>query len=126
MTTLLRSDHADNGKTVAAGELEVAVVVAGHGHDGAGAVLHQDVVGDPDRNGLAGSGVDGVAAGEDTGLLPLAHLAGDQVLGRHHFPVGVHLGPVVGGGEGVDQGMFGCQDHEGGAEDGVGAGCEDL
>ena len=52
----------------------------GHRHDGAGAVLHQHVVGDPDRDRLPGGRVHRVAAGEDAGLLPLADLAGDQVL----------------------------------------------
>ena len=63
---------------------------ARHGHDGAGAVLHQHVVGDPDRDPLAGRRVDGVAAGEDAGLLPVAHLAGDQVLRRRGLAVGLH------------------------------------
>ena len=50
------------------GELEVALVVAGDGHDRAGAVAHQHVVGDPDRDRLAVHRVDGVGAGEDAGL----------------------------------------------------------
>ena len=44
---------------------------AGHGHDRAGAVVHQDVVGDPDREALAVDRVRRVMAGEDAGLLRL-------------------------------------------------------
>ena len=40
------------------------------GHDRAGAVLHQHVVGDPDRDRLAVDRIDGVVAGEDA-VLPL-------------------------------------------------------
>ena len=40
-------DHRDDRQAELAGELEVAVVVRGHGHDGAGAVAHHHVVGDP-------------------------------------------------------------------------------
>ena len=42
-----------------------------HGHDRAGAVLHQHVVGDPDGDRLAVDGIDHAAAGEDAGLLLL-------------------------------------------------------
>ncbi len=46
-------------EAVLAGELEVALVAARHGHDRPGAVAHQHVVGDPDRDVLAGDRVDG-------------------------------------------------------------------
>ena len=54
-------------------ELEVAFVVARHAHHGAGAVLHQHVVGDPDRNRLSGGRIDRFGTGEDACLL-LVHL----------------------------------------------------
>ena len=63
-----RRDHADDRQVERLGELEVALVVTGHGHDRAGAVAHQHVVGDPDRDRLAVDRVDGVSAGEDAGL----------------------------------------------------------
>ena len=50
-------------------EVEVALVVRGHGHDRAGAVVRQHVVGDVDRQPLAVHRVDRVEAGEDAGLL---------------------------------------------------------
>ena len=82
-----RDDLADLDP-VALGERVVALVVRGHRHDRAGAVLHQDVVGDPDRDRLAVDRVDGVAAGEDAVLLlrlaldrrargRVAHVVGD-------------------------------------------------
>ena len=49
-------------------EFEVALVVAGHRHDRAGAVAHQHVVGDEDRDPLAVDRVDRVRAGEHAGL----------------------------------------------------------
>jgi hypothetical protein len=55
---LATSDHALDGKRVGLCELEVAFVVARHGHDRAGSVAHQDVVGDPDRDALAVDRVD--------------------------------------------------------------------
>ncbi len=50
-------------------ELEVALVVGGHAHDRAGAVLHQHEVGDPDRHPLAVERIDDVPSGEDALLL---------------------------------------------------------
>ncbi len=43
-----RRDDADDRQVELPGELEVALVVTGHGHDCAGAITHQHVVGDPD------------------------------------------------------------------------------
>ena len=46
------------GSSNSRGELEVALVVRGHGHDRAGAVAHQHVVGDEDRDALVVRRVD--------------------------------------------------------------------
>ena len=51
------------------GEFEIALVVRRDGHDGAGAVADQHVVGDPDWDRLAVDGIDRVGAGEDAGLV---------------------------------------------------------
>ena len=56
------STTATIGEIELLGELEVARVVRGHGHDRAGAVADQHVVGDPDRNRLAVDRIDGVAS----------------------------------------------------------------
>ena len=70
-------DHLDDRQPERRRELAVALVVRRDGHDRAGAVVHQDVVGDPDREPLAVDGVRRVVAGEDAGLLRL----GGAVLG---------------------------------------------
>ena len=150
-----RHDLPD-GQPERQGKLVVARVVAGHGHDGAGAVAHEDVVGDEHRDLLAVDRVDGVGAGEDAGLV-LVLLALELGLHGRGAPVGEHglggrgvsagpalvegaVGRLAGGragcagrdlgperaGELVDQRVLGRQDHVGGAEEGVGAGGEHL
>ena len=54
---------------VALGEGEVALVVRGHGHDRARPVLHQHVVGDPDRDSLVVDRIQDVASREHSVLL---------------------------------------------------------
>ena len=56
-------------------ELEVALVVRGHGHHRPGAVLHQHEVRGPDRDLRAGQRVHRVRPGEDALLLDLARRA---------------------------------------------------
>ena len=56
-----RLDHGDDGQAVELREILVALVVGGHGHDGAGAVAHQHVIGDPDGHARAVDRVDGEA-----------------------------------------------------------------
>ena len=70
-------DDAPDGQAEALREREVALVVGGHGHDGAGAVAGQHVVGDPDGDALAVDGVDGVGADGHAGLLPVGGQALD-------------------------------------------------
>ena len=53
-----RADDLRDGKAEPGRELVVAVVVARHGHDRAGAVAHEDEVRDPDRDLLPGHRVD--------------------------------------------------------------------
>jgi hypothetical protein len=57
---LSRLDDDLNRQRVLARELEVALVVGRHGHDRAGAVAAEHVVGDEDRDPLAVDRVDGV------------------------------------------------------------------
>jgi len=63
------------------GELEVALVVGRHRHDGAFAVAHEHVVGDEDRDALAAHRVDRVRAGEDAGFRFRFGLTIDVALG---------------------------------------------
>ena len=119
-------DDGDDLEPEVAGESIVARVVGRNGHDRAGAVAGQHVVGDIDRNGLAGKGVDGAGtrghAADALGLgdaLALGTLAG---LGD----VLLDGGPVVGRREFIDPLVLGGDDHEGHAEDRVGARGEDF
>ena len=122
-------------------ELPVALVLAGHRHDRAGAVAHQHVVGDEHRDHLVGDRVGGEGAGEDAGLvaalgLPLqvgAQLGGpavglDRVAGRRRSPGpgGRYVGGPGAGGHLVQHRVLGRDDHEGGAEQRVRPGREDL
>ena len=61
-------DHAFDGQAVLGRELEVAVVVSGHGHDRARAVSRQHVVGHPHGDLAAVYRVDGVRAREHARL----------------------------------------------------------
>ena len=56
------------------GEVQVTLVVRGHRHDRAGAVVGQHVVGRPDRDALAVDRVDRVPAQEHAGLLAVGRL----------------------------------------------------
>ncbi len=59
-----RLHDADDREIELGGELEVAVVVRGDGHDRPGSVAHEHVVGDEDRDSAAGGRVDCECAGE--------------------------------------------------------------
>ena len=103
----------------------VALVVGGDGHDRAGAVVHQDVVGDPDRDPRLVDRVRREEAGEDTRLLgrgsALLALAGGRVL-----RVLAELVPVRRAlREALDQRVLGREDEEGRAEERVGPRRED-
>ena len=50
-------------------KFEIALVVRRHGHDRAGAISEQNVIGDPDRNFLVVDRIDRERAGEDASLL---------------------------------------------------------
>ena len=75
-------------------ELEVALVMPWHGHDGARAVLHEHVIGNPDRDGRTRGRVRRVASGEDAGLL-LGHFSRDQILALGALPIRLDLGALL-------------------------------
>ena len=119
-------DHQANLEFVFFGELVVALVVGGHAHDGAGAVVHEDVVGHPDRNLFAVVGIDGVAAGVDAVLFDLADVAdfpGLALLGDQLIDCGTQQVVVLG--QTGDQRMLGRELQRGRAENRVDAGGED-
>ena len=79
------------------GEVPVALILAGHGHDGPRPVGHEHVVGQEDWNGLAGERVHDPAAGSHAALVQRT-LGGESVdLGAagHRGPKGVDFGPLV-------------------------------
>ena len=100
-----RLDRVDHRQAVLDGEVVVALVAARHGHDRAGAVVHQHVVGGEQRQLGAGDRVDGVQAGEQARLLArLVHAVlgglglGRTAVGGHGLlRRGVAAGPGLGG-----------------------------
>jgi len=117
-------DHLD-GQVERPGEVQVALIVRGHRHDRAGAVVGQHVVRGVHRDLLAVDGVDRVAVQEDAGLRPVGGQAVDL---RHRL----HLGQIVGevtlgrgaGGELRREVAVGRHHEEGGAEQRVRPGGE--
>ena len=63
-----RLDDLNDRQVELGGELEIARVMRRHGHDCAGAVAGEHVVGNPDGNLLAVDRIDGVSAGEHAGF----------------------------------------------------------
>ena len=119
-------DDLDDGQAELLGKLPVAGVVGGHGHDGAGAVGCQDVVGDKDGDLLAVDGVDALDALDDNAGLFLVQLGALEVR--------LAGGLLLIGGDGVDvpdkarvdplfdEGVLRADDHVGRAEQRVRAG----
>ena len=102
-------------------KVEVALVVCGDGHDGAGSVAGEDVVSDPDRDVFAIYGIEGVSASEDAGFWAII---GGAVLLRCAtcgIDVGIHSGLLLRGCNRGNQRVFRGQDEECGTPEGVGA-----
>ena len=78
--TVFRDDDDLDRQIELAGELEVALVVRGHGHHRAGAVVAEDEVRDPDGHRLLRERVDRAEAGIEPLLLDLAADARGAVL----------------------------------------------
>ena len=93
----------------------------GDGHDGAGAIAHEDEVGDPDRDLFAAVRVDGVVAGEETFLIDIAGVAAGARI-DHGFGAGFESGIE----EGLVERVLRGEDDAGGAVDGIDAGGEDA
>ena len=119
-------DHDPHRQVVLAGEIEVALVVGGHGHDRAGAVLPEHVVGDPDRDQLAVDRVDGVRAEEHALLVALGREPLDLGLAADPLQEGPELGlPLGPGDQPLGQRVLGGEHEERGPEQRVRPGGED-
>ena len=113
-------------EAVLAGELEVPLIAARHRHDRPGAVAHQDVVGDPDRDVLARHRVRGVAAGEHAGLHPGLVLPLEVLAAGGLTLVLEHGGRLFTDREIGDHRVLRRQHHERGPEERVWTGREHL
>ena len=120
-----RDDPADRQPELL-GEREVALVVRGHGHDRAGAVAGQHVVGDEDRDPLAVDRVDGIGAQRHPGLLAVGRQAVDLGPAPRLLDVGRDLLAPIRVREAVDQRVLRGEDHERRPEQRVGSGREDA
>ena len=98
-----------------------------HGHDRAGAVVGQHEVAEPDRDAVAGKGIEAVGSREHAVLFQGLGLAVEAVHVAGALDEGADLIFVLtAGNEGFHQRMLGSQRHEGHAEQCVGAGGEHL
>ena len=123
---VIGEDDGDNGQVVLLGKLEVALVAARYGHDGAGSVIGDDVVGDPYRHLGAGDRVENITVREGAVLLKgaLGALDGrDMLSALDHLADGLL---VLGSLDKLHQALvFGGEQEEGVAEQGVRTGGED-
>ena len=119
-------DDRHDGQVVLTGKLKVALVAAGNGHDGAGAVVGNDIIGNPHGDLLAVDGVHHVATGKGTVLLEgaLGTLHGRDMLGVLD-DLGDGLLVLRALDELVQARVLGSQDKEGDTEERVGTRGED-
>ena len=112
-----RRDHYLDVQPELLRELEVSLVVGRDGHDHAGAVGGEHVVGHPDRYLLAVQGIRRVGAGEDAALLPFGRGTLDLGLPLGLLDVGLDGGARRSGrGQPLDQLVLGGEHHKGHAE----------
>ena len=124
--TARRLDHQLDRQTKFFGKLKVALVMARHGHNRAGAVAHHHIVGNPDRNLRPVDRVDRITAGENATLLLVSRAARHFIQTRSLCLIGFHRRALLSAGHLAHQPMFGGEDHKGCAPECVGPGGEDL
>jgi hypothetical protein len=118
-------DDRDDREVELLGEGLIALVMCRHRHDRPGAVIHQDVVGDPDRDPCVVDRIAREEPGEDTGLL-LCRRALLTALDRGAAHVLSQLVCVLGAlDDPLDERMLGRQHEERRAEERVGPRRED-
>ena len=116
--------NGNNWQLVFASKVEVALIAAWHGHDCAGSVAHQDVVGNPHRYLAASYGVGCKCSGEHASFLARVVLSVDVLQCSGCFAVSLHRVALIFGSQRVNQRMLWREHHEGCAEQCVGAGSE--
>ncbi len=104
---IARIDHCGDWQSELPSEFEIPLVVRRHGHDRAGAVANEHVIGDPDRNRLSVHRVDGIAAGEDAGFLLRQIGAVEVAFARGFLAVFLHGGCVIRRRQAIDERMLG-------------------
>ena len=117
-------DHLNDGKAELFSEIPVALVVAGHAHDDAGAVAHEDIIGYKHGQAAPGNGIDDLHALQADAGLVLVQLATLKVgLAGSGGLIVLHIGPV---GDLVlpllQKGMLRGDDHVGSSVQSVGTG----
>ena len=114
-------------KPVFFGEIVIALVVGRNGHDGPRPVIHEDIVRDPDGDGLAREGIDGPGPRVDAFLLVVPEIPFGPGVGDGLGDPGLGLLPARGGGDEIRRhGVLGREDQEGRSVDRVDPGREDL
>src|SRR5262245_2547491 len=85
-----RGNDLDNRQAKGGGELKVTLVVPRHGHNGPGAIAHQDIISDPDGNALIIDGIDGYSSQVDARFGALDIAAHDVALPPTLFHITLH------------------------------------
>ena len=119
-------DDHDDWQVVLAGKFKVALIMGGHRHDRAGAIPHHHIIGCPHRDPFTVNRVDGVSAGEHTGLFTVSSFALDFAHALSLGSIFRHGWRLLGCGELFHQWMFRRQHHEGCSPQGVRSGSENL
>ena len=112
-------DDRDHLNAIASCEVEVSLVVRGHGHDGTRSVVGEHVVASPHRDLRTIDRVGGLHPQVDAGLLVLGGLTLDLGLLLHLFEVLLEGWTLLVGDDLVSQSGVGGDDHERGTEQGV-------
>ena len=104
-------NNRQDGNLKFAREFQIALIVSGHAHDRAGAVTHQHIIGDPDRNPLVIDRIDCVSADEHAGFFFRQIGALEIGLGSNLFSIFLDVRLPIRCREVVDQRMLRREDH---------------
>jgi hypothetical protein len=115
MHAAVGTDDLADRQAEGAREIEVALVVSRDGHDGAGSVRSEHVIGDPDGNRFAVHGIDACASREHARFFLFGRGAVDFGFLPRPFRIGFHIMLFFRRGEQGNHGVFGRQNHVGDA-----------